>query len=236
MQKSKTQIVAAMVQLDCIESGCSFKTQDLPFEHADKLLNKHLDRQHPKSSSSPGENNAENEDSKVIQLSCAHRNCSYKTQPLPEDQAQRMLRKHVNRSHPDDDDKDRFHPGSEMKDKIPPGSEMKDRIPPGSEMKDRIPPCSDMKDRSNLGNSMEDKDRANLGKENKDQSHSIVSNKDRIHSAEDSTSNHVGDIEDRSHSGDKSNRDTTVADTSDSTLQGETHETNGNLATDDSGR
>ena len=36
-----------MVQLECIEAGCSHKTQDLEFDQAEKLLNMHLDRAHP---------------------------------------------------------------------------------------------------------------------------------------------------------------------------------------------
>jgi len=36
-----------MIQLDCIEDGCSFKTQELPFENAERVLQMHLDRKHP---------------------------------------------------------------------------------------------------------------------------------------------------------------------------------------------
>ena len=36
-----------MVQLDCIEQNCNFKTQDLGFDEAEKILNLHLDRKHP---------------------------------------------------------------------------------------------------------------------------------------------------------------------------------------------
>ena len=33
--------------MDCIEDGCTFKTQDLPFDNAEKLLSIHLARVHP---------------------------------------------------------------------------------------------------------------------------------------------------------------------------------------------
>ena len=36
-----------MVRLNCIEEKCSFRTQDLEFDHAEKLLCLHLDRRHP---------------------------------------------------------------------------------------------------------------------------------------------------------------------------------------------
>ena len=36
-----------MVQIKCIEAGCLFETQDFPFEFAEKLLDKHLQRKHP---------------------------------------------------------------------------------------------------------------------------------------------------------------------------------------------
>ena len=36
-----------MVRLNCIEENCSFRTQDLEFDHAEKLLCLHLDRRHP---------------------------------------------------------------------------------------------------------------------------------------------------------------------------------------------
>ena len=36
-----------MVRLNCIEENCSFRTQDIEFDHAEKLLQLHLDRRHP---------------------------------------------------------------------------------------------------------------------------------------------------------------------------------------------
>ena len=36
-----------MISLECIEDGCSFKSQELPFENAEKVLQMHLDRKHP---------------------------------------------------------------------------------------------------------------------------------------------------------------------------------------------
>ena len=36
-----------MIRLECIEDGCPFQTQELPFENAEKVLQMHLDRKHP---------------------------------------------------------------------------------------------------------------------------------------------------------------------------------------------
>lgn len=36
-----------MVQLECIEDDCLFKTQNLPFENAQKILQMHLEKKHP---------------------------------------------------------------------------------------------------------------------------------------------------------------------------------------------
>ena len=48
----QTEIVK-MVRLNCIEENCSFKTQDLEFGHAEKLLHLHLDRRHPQNGPRP---------------------------------------------------------------------------------------------------------------------------------------------------------------------------------------
>ena len=42
-----------MVRLNCIEENCSFRTQDLEFDHAEKLLQLHLDRRHPQNGPLP---------------------------------------------------------------------------------------------------------------------------------------------------------------------------------------
>ena len=42
-----------MVQLECIEEGCLFRTQDLCFENAEKMLGMHMRRQHPAHASGP---------------------------------------------------------------------------------------------------------------------------------------------------------------------------------------
>ena len=74
-----------MVQLDCIEDGCKYKTQDLPFDEANKILDKHLDRNHPVG----GKAQPEPVD---VQLACPNAGCSFKTQEgLPKDHAQRVL-------------------------------------------------------------------------------------------------------------------------------------------------
>jgi len=36
-----------MVQLNCIEDGCTFVSQDLPFDQAERILTMHLNRKHP---------------------------------------------------------------------------------------------------------------------------------------------------------------------------------------------
>jgi len=36
-----------MVKLECIEDGCPFLSQDLPFDQAEKILSMHLNRKHP---------------------------------------------------------------------------------------------------------------------------------------------------------------------------------------------
>ena len=36
-----------MVRLECIEEGCSYITQDLPFDQAERILDMHLNRKHP---------------------------------------------------------------------------------------------------------------------------------------------------------------------------------------------
>ena len=36
-----------MVRLDCIKDGCSYLTQNLPFDQAEKILTIHLNRKHP---------------------------------------------------------------------------------------------------------------------------------------------------------------------------------------------
>ena len=36
-----------MVRLECIEDGCSYVTQDLPFDQAERILDMHLNRKHP---------------------------------------------------------------------------------------------------------------------------------------------------------------------------------------------
>ena len=43
-----------MVQLECIEEGCLFRTQDLCFENAEKMLEMHIRRQHPAPAPGPG--------------------------------------------------------------------------------------------------------------------------------------------------------------------------------------
>lgn len=131
-----------MVQLNCIETSCSFKTQDLPFDQAQRLLDLHIRRHHPVSSDDIGKNHSRNEESKVIQLSCTH--CSYKTQPLPDGQAQIMLRKHVDRSHRLEsavENKARAHPGNEVMDRSPLGDTNNDidsSNPSGANVRNRV--------------------------------------------------------------------------------------------------
>ena len=45
--------IVKMVRLNCIEENCPFKTQDLEFDHAEKLLRLHLDRRHPQNGPRP---------------------------------------------------------------------------------------------------------------------------------------------------------------------------------------
>ena len=53
-----------MVRLNCIEEKCSFRTQDLEFDHAEKLLCLHLDRRHPQNGSPPMEMDPDKEHKK----------------------------------------------------------------------------------------------------------------------------------------------------------------------------
>ena len=76
-----------MVQLECLESGsgCQFKTQDLDFDTAEKILDKHMDRSHPIGGGGPTPAL-----SQPTQLSCP--DCKFKTQEdLNNEDATRLL-------------------------------------------------------------------------------------------------------------------------------------------------
>ena len=73
-----------MVQLDCIEDGCTFKTQDLDFDNAEKILDMHLKRSHPVGGGAPPVKPSH------VQLQCDK--CEFITQELPQDQAERLLK------------------------------------------------------------------------------------------------------------------------------------------------
>ena len=85
-----------MVQLECLESGsgCQFKTQDLDFDTAEKILDKHMDRSHPIGGGGPTPAL-----SQPTQLSCP--DCKFKTQEdLNNGDATRLLSLHSSRNHP----------------------------------------------------------------------------------------------------------------------------------------
>jgi len=85
-----------MVQLECLESGsgCDWVTQDLEFDTAEKMLDKHMDRHHPIGGGEPAP-----APSQPVQLSCP--DCEFKTQEdLNNEEATKMLSLHSSRYHP----------------------------------------------------------------------------------------------------------------------------------------
>ena len=88
-----------MVQLECLESaaGCDYKTQDLDFEAAEKILDKHMERAHPVGGQE--EAAAAPAPSQPIQLSCS--DCEFQTQEVPSnEEANSLLGMHRKRNHP----------------------------------------------------------------------------------------------------------------------------------------
>ena len=86
------------VKKQCSAGGCSFKTQSLPENQASIILNKHVQRHHSdRRSQLTSGHHQETQDVVDRQLSCDH--CSFKTQALPQHQAQRILALHLSRSH-----------------------------------------------------------------------------------------------------------------------------------------
>ena len=55
-----------MVQLNCIKHGCTFISQDLPFDQAKSILRMHLNHEHPIPSPSPALEKSTNMSPEVI--------------------------------------------------------------------------------------------------------------------------------------------------------------------------
>ena len=84
-----------MVQLECLEAseGCEYKTQDLPFDEAEKILDMHMNRKHPINAPPPVP--------QKVQLKCPQ--CDHKTQEVSnDDEATKLLEMHRKRHHPSD--------------------------------------------------------------------------------------------------------------------------------------